>query len=543
MSVVVLVTRPPEATALVHWGALFGRALGQDVVVAVAAHGKGEAGVRELDLGDESALQGAGKVAAEAIRRTLGLLPGLPRPADAEPHEPTFTLFALEGGELVSAVLGVCKAQEARLLLVGRRQKGDPESPNAILCRTLFERAPCETILLRPGDDPAETAERILVPTAGEPHATVALGLAAELAAASGGRVTALYVQTELGLDAEALGARVLNRAIGKVPAAARERIDPQVVLAEGVLGGIAGEAEGYDLVLMGTSSQWFIRRILFKTLPEAVLGGPEGTSVAVVRKAIPLRTRLEVATKQLLASTVPQLAREDRVALVERLQASSRWSFDFVFLTCLSTLIAALGLIANNVAVVIGAMLVAPLMTPLIGVGLGLVQGNLVFLRATHRTVTAGFLLALGIGCLVGWIARPELTAEMASRGSPGLLDLVVAYASGMAAAYAIGRPGLSAALPGVAIAASLVPPIATAGLALVAGELHLAAGSALLFFTNMVAIALGSATSLFAAGIRSEHLHRRQNQWARRAWIALFVLAAGASILLAFWLARRAG
>ena len=181
LSVVGLVTRPPEATSLVHWGALLGRARGEDVVVVVTAHGKGEARSRavELDLAEEDALQGAGKVAAEAIRRVQGVLPGLPRPEGAEPSEPTFALLSLEGSDLEGTVLGVCREHESNLLLVGRRHKGDPDSPNAVLCRALFERAPCHTLLLRPGGDPAETAEKILVPTAGGPHATVALRLAA----------------------------------------------------------------------------------------------------------------------------------------------------------------------------------------------------------------------------------------------------------------------------------------------------------------------------------------------------------------------------
>jgi uncharacterized membrane protein len=173
----------------------------------------------------------------------------------------------------------------------------------------------------------------------------------------------------------------------------------------------------------------------------------------------------------------------------------------------------------------------------------LALVYGNLVFLRRTMRTVGAGFIVALGVGCLVGLVMWPDPSDAMSSRGRPGTLDLVVAFASGLAAAYAIGRPGLSAALPGVAIAASLVPPIATAGLCLVTGELAIAAGAALLFFTNMVAIVLGSAVSLYAAGVRSDHLHRRQKGWVRRVVIIVFVLAALLVIPLSFWLARLAG
>jgi len=162
-------------------------------------------------------------------------------------------------------------------------------------------------------------------------------------------------------------------------------------------------------------------------------------------------------------------LDRERRISLVERVQNSSQWDFDFVALICLSTLIAGLGLLQDSTAVVIGAMLVAPLMTALVGAGLSLIQGNRRLIRNAACSVVLGFLLSFAIGLFLGLMARyftdvtEHLPDEMKSRGSPGVLDLVIAFASGVAAAYAMGRPNLVSALPGVAIAAALVPPIAT--------------------------------------------------------------------------------
>lgn len=190
------------------------------------------------------------------------------------------------------------------------------------------------------------------------------------------------------------------------------------------------------------------------------------------------------------LYRTVPQLQREQRLALVERVQSNSHWDFDFFALMCLSTLIAGVGLLQNAPAVVIGAMLVAPLMTPMLGVGLALAQGNPFLLRSALRSVLLGFLTAVALGLGLG-LAHPGLqhpTLEMLSRGGPHLLDLAVAFVSGVAAAYATSRPNLLAALPGVAIAAALVPPLATAGLALSMGEFDLFVGAGLLFLTNMV-------------------------------------------------------
>jgi uncharacterized membrane protein YqjE len=141
------------------------------------------------------------------------------------------------------------------------------------------------------------------------------------------------------------------------------------------------------------------------------------------------------------------------------------------------------------------------------LGLGLALVQGNPVLARLSFRSVALGLFVSLLVGFLVGLgtLSFQEPTREMLARGGPGLLDLFVAFAAGLAAAYASCRPGLIAALPGVAIAAALVPPIATSGLALSLGDFALALGALLLFGINMVTIVLASVMSLLAVGIRN--------------------------------------
>ena len=172
-----------------------------------------------------------------------------------------------------------------------------------------------------------------------------------------------------------------------------------------------------------------------------------------------------------------------------------------------------------------------APLMTPLLGCGLAVVQGNFPLFRSAAKAILYGFLCALIIGFLMGMVAAPMtgLTSEMASRGGPSLLDMGVAFASGVAASYCLARPKLGAALAGVAIAAALVPPIATVGIALSFGETVVARGAALLFATNVVAIVLGAAINFYAAGIRGAAKTTSQKSkplWARRAWLGLATL-----------------
>jgi uncharacterized hydrophobic protein (TIGR00271 family) len=177
--------------------------------------------------------------------------------------------------------------------------------------------------------------------------------------------------------------------------------------------------------------------------------------------------------------------------------------------------------------------MLVAPLMTPLLGAGLSLVQGNVVLVRNAALSVFRGFFVAFAIGVLVG-LLTPNLTAtpEMLARGSPRIPDLLVGFISGIAAAYAISRPNLLSALPGVAIAAALVPPLATAGLATSLGRWQLAIGALLLFLTNIVAIVLGAACSLWAVGIRGQHEHGGVSGWARAVSVSLILLAVGLAV-----------
>jgi len=192
--------------------------------------------------------------------------------------------------------------------------------------------------------------------------------------------------------------------------------------------------------------------------------------------------------------------------------------------------------LIQDSGAVVIGAMLVAPLMMPMIGAGLSLVQGNRALLREAVRSILVGFFtaLAIGLACGLAWrLLEPEgeLTGQILSRGSPGALDLVVAFLSGLAAAYAVARPGLMGAMAGVAVAAALVPPIGSAGIALAKGQTGVGQGAALLFGTNLVAIVLGAGGAFRLIGVHppKSKAGGGGRLWVRRVVFGLVLTAVG--------------
>ena len=199
-----------------------------------------------------------------------------------------------------------------------------------------------------------------------------------------------------------------------------------------------------------------------------------------------------------------PPLEREERLAMVESLKEGSKWNMNFGVLLSCSVIIASLGLIQDSAAVVIGAMLVAPLMTPLIGTGLALVQGNHRLLGNAFRAMMMGTVCSFIIGVVIRLlIPGQELTMQVSMRGSPNILDLAIAFFAGVAAGYAVVRPRLSGALPGVAVSVALVPPLAAAGIAFGSGDWLVSTGAMLLFLTNMVAISLGSALVFRLHGI----------------------------------------
>jgi uncharacterized hydrophobic protein (TIGR00271 family) len=196
------------------------------------------------------------------------------------------------------------------------------------------------------------------------------------------------------------------------------------------------------------------------------------------------------------ILSVFPTLERDERLDLVQQLEQGAQANIDFIMMMVLSTSLASLGLLADSTAVVIGAMLVAPLMGPLVAAGYSLVQGNLSLFRrslgVTFIGIGIGFAASLIFGALNPGF---EPTLEIEARGKADLLDLGIAFFSGMTAAYATGRSHVMTTIAGVAIAAALVPPLAVVGLALTNGRPLISYNAAILLTTNLVAIITGCA------------------------------------------------
>jgi len=171
-----------------------------------------------------------------------------------------------------------------------------------------------------------------------------------------------------------------------------------------------------------------------------------------------------------------------------------SRKHSRYWLLLVLSACIAAAGVVLDSTATVIGAMIVAPLMVPILGVVLAIVLADRVNLIRSVILVATGAFAVVVVGYALGIVVPLEIDAatnsEVASRVSPGLLDLVAALATGAVGSVALARSDVSDTLPGVAIAISLVPPLSVAGITAQSGAWDEASGALLLFATNVSAI-----------------------------------------------------
>lgn len=199
--------------------------------------------------------------------------------------------------------------------------------------------------------------------------------------------------------------------------------------------------------------------------------------------------------------------ARKKKVALREEMfndvADGAALSADFFLLTFLSTIVAALGLNANNVAAVIGAMVIAPLLGPILAISMASALGDTKLLFRAARNALLGLLLGISVATIMGVFLKINYESnELMSRTVAGLDSIVLALAAGAAAALSIVA-GVSSALVGVMVAVALLPPAAAVGLFLGAGDFGLASRAFLLLSVNVVCIMMASQAVYFYKGI----------------------------------------
>jgi uncharacterized hydrophobic protein (TIGR00271 family) len=226
------------------------------------------------------------------------------------------------------------------------------------------------------------------------------------------------------------------------------------------------------------------------------------------------------------------RLSPERRVEVRQELIDDAIPGVRYYILMTVASLISGLGLVINSPAVIIGAMLISPLMSPIFGVALGLIRGNTLLARRAFAGVVGGVALGVASGFLIGILPlRFDVTPEMLARTQPTLLDLGVAMLAGFAGCLALVDERMSPVLPGIAIATSLVPPLAASGLCFALGAPQGGLSAALLFVANFLAMLLVAGGVFIAAGFASKREMGSRKELMRRFSIALvsLILVAG--------------
>ena len=176
-----------------------------------------------------------------------------------------------------------------------------------------------------------------------------------------------------------------------------------------------------------------------------------------------------------------------------ESLVKDSQLDQNYFILILSSCLIATFGLLINSAAVIVGAMIIAPLMLPLRGLSFATLEGDIQLLRSSLSAIALGTIIAVGCSWLVGLvIGLPQFGSEIWSRTQPTLIDLLIAIVAGGISGYAKIRPAMSDAIPGTAISVALMPPLCVIGLTLSQGQWEAALGASLLYLTNLIGINL---------------------------------------------------
>ncbi len=433
-----------------------------------------------------------------------------------------------------SAIVQAARQYQADILLIGwTGQAGEGHYRLGKTLDPVIRHTPCDVAVIR--TDVATLPHKILIPMSGGPNAILAMDLATAIAPESD--IIALYISRQsLGKAEAAAGYDRLRTLL--LPWQDNPHVIPKVVQAKGIIAGILDEAkQGYDMLFVGASNESLVDRMIFGNVPQTVASQASIPTVVTKRESGRLRNYLHGAWWRVF-NFFPTLDVSEQAEVYKKIHRGARPSVDFFVMMGLSAVIAAFGLLQNSPAIIIGAMLVAPLMSAIMAIGLGITMGNLRLLRRAIEATIKGVVLAIIVSFLASvFVPTNGPTAEILARARPNLLDLGVAIFSGFAGAYALCRRDLTEALAGVAISAALVPPLASVGVGLSLGDMGIAGGAFLLFLTNLIAISGSSGVIFLLVGFHPERGEEKRTRIFRQGIIGIIVLALTISVPLT-WL-----
>lgn len=438
----------------------------------------------------------------------------------------TFEMATRSASTVSRGILDAAAEMGADMILLGVRQtkKGDVELGPVV--ESVMSTATADVVVVRMpprSSNPLGGVKRVVVAVDGSDESRAAVRVGVLIGASLAAKVHVVHVQ---GSEVpRTIGLGVVARSLDGVEGAST--CSRELIVANDVGRGILSRVEESDLVIVGAHVGKHVLQWGDAAAATHVLREAPGPVLTVARK-VEGRTMAGV-----LARVRPKLTDLEQDSVTWQSERLAGLSLDFVLLNAVSGLLASFGLLQNSPAVVIGAMLVAPLLGPLTAISVGLVTARLRLTRRASITVLVGAAIAVVCGWILGLVVPLESpTTEMIARGSPSLLDAGVALSAGAVGAYATARKEIPAALAGVAIAAALVPPLCTIGLGLAIGDMSLAFGAVLLFLTNIVSVAVIGAGVFLWFGMHADKQSIKQ----RRRAISLGIVGLLALVTVIF-------
>lgn len=480
----------------------------------------------------------------EALQPEIGFVEGLGAPAEG---------IARLSHSVPQSILDTSNEEEAKLVVLGWAKEGDEERIRRGLLEAVLDGTTADVLMLnRP--TPSRIRD-VLVPVTGGPHGLRSAELGMAITRQTKGSVTLLsVVEDDEDGHSELQAERRLDNLVERLQEELHEdregllqsvkqtmqtrRIATKIIASndapEEV---IARESQRYDLVMMGATELGFLEQQAISGFARRVADLTD-TPIALTRAVTSFGAVLARRIFYSLANLLPTLTRGERDQLFEDLREAGSPSINFFVLIALSSTIATLGLISDNPATVLGAMLVAPLMSSIVSVAGSITFSNANLLRNALTATLQGAFAAIFVSTSISLLVPGDIiTDTVLSFVRPTLFDLLVAVLSGIAGSYAIARKEVGQALPGVALALSLVPPLGTVGVGIAKRIPDVFIGGLLTFLTNAVAITFAACIVFLLLGVRPARREEDQRQLYRNlllAIIALLVLMAPLGVVL---------
>jgi len=300
-------------------------------------------------------------------------------------------------------------------------------------------------------------------------------------------------------------------------------------------------DASDFWVVSSGREERKVVRILVKPEQRQIILDALQGilsTSLSARVVVIPIEATLPREEEPEKKTKIISAAETTREELYNSIGKNAHLNRTYLLLIFLSTVVVAIGLLKDNVAVVIGAMVIAPLLGPNLALALGTALGDTDLMWKAFKTGLAGMSLALVLSILIGifWPLNVE-SRELLARTYVGLDSAVLAMASGAAAVISL-TSGIPSILVGVMVAVALLPPAATMGLMLGAGQTDLAYGAAFLLAVNIVAINLSAKLAFLIQGIKPRTwLEKKKAKQSMLSYIIIWVLTLAALLFVIYF------